>query len=231
MLERSGEHSLSSELEVDHMSTYPPVTARSRRARAIATAVAAGALLLGTAACGSSGGGSPSSSPTRGRSTPPVSSTAPAVTTPASTPATSSSSTASTGVDAAFLARVDHECALGNTYSSAHPFPYPNFKPSKPAVKDLPGVANYFKHSPDVVDKIIALGAPASGVAGWRPVVAALRAYAANQRKQVAAAAASDVKAFKATLTPAATDQQRLLLTATRAGLTGAHSCVTYFGS
>lgn len=212
------------------MSTHPAVTARTRRVHAFPSAVAIGALLLGTAACSSSGG-SPSSSPAHGGSTPPVSSTSPAATTPASTQVTSSSSTAPSGVDAAFLARVEHECSVGNTYSSAHPFPYPNFNPSKPAVKDLPGVANYFKHSPDVTHKIIALGAPATDVAGWQPVVAALKDYAANQSKQVAAAEASNAKAFEATVTTAATVQQRLLLAATRAGLTGAHACVAYFGN
>lgn len=188
----------------------------SRSSRVLAAVLAAAGIAVCTACSSSS---SPTSHSTTGRS--------------ASAPAssTSASGAADGTIDAAFAARANHDCTVVNAYDKTHPFPFPNFDPRNPTVKDLPAIGAYFAKNPELTRQIIALGSPKTGAQAWKPVVSALRSYDANFQRQVSAAKASDTKAFLATVNAFPAINARLSAAAQGAGLnTSAPACATYYG-
>jgi hypothetical protein len=183
--------------------------------RSASIAFASVVLLLGVAACGSS--------EKRGSAATAASSTAPP-------PAVSTPTTTANTLEASFIARVNAVCARAKATIGAHgKFPYPTFDPLHPDVKLLPKVGAFFATTQATSDRVPRelrkLGNPATGQGEWTQLVALATQSRLIADRQIAAAKASNVPAFIATVHAVQANEARLGQVGSASGFNSASPC------
>jgi hypothetical protein len=173
------------------------------------------ALLLGVAACGSS--------KKSGSAATAASSNAPP-------PAVSSAGTAAKTLEAPFIARANAVCARAKAAIDAHgKFPYPTFDPLHPDVRLLPRIGAFFAATQAMADRVPRelrdLGSPRRARRQWAELVALVTQSRTIRDRQVAAAEASNVPAFVATVNAVQANQTRLEDVGSISGFTPASPC------
>ena len=157
----------------------------------VATSIAVVLAIMGAAGCGSS---EPSGAQGAGEGT------------AGAQAASTSQGGGSATLEPAFVARVNHLCTqTGMAVQRVHGnFSHPGFDPLHPDPKVLPQVGAFFAASRSINDRLpdefAALGEPRQAAAKWRAIVALARQDRGVADRQIAAAEASDVPAFVATV-------------------------------
>jgi hypothetical protein len=146
---------------------------------------------VGISACGSSGGTTSSGTVPAQTATHPTISIA--------------SPSAATALDPSFVARADAVCASAKSRIDAHgPFPYGNFDALHPDVKLLPKIGAFFAQVQSTSDRVPVelrqLGSPQKAQTLWHKMLALAKEDRAIADRQIAAAKASDVTGFVATV-------------------------------
>jgi hypothetical protein len=105
--------------------------------------------------------------------------------------------------NAAFIARATSLCNATQTAGSKlSGFPFSNFDPLHPNPTLLPQVGHFFDQpqrrqlAPDLLTRLVALGAPPAQPAEWARVLRARRAQIADESTQIKAALANNATAF-----------------------------------
>jgi hypothetical protein len=182
--------------------------------RSAPVAFASVVLLLGVTACGSSN--------KSGSAATAASSTAP--------PAVSTPATAANKLEASFVARVNAVCARAKAAIGAHgKFPYPTFDPLHPDVTLLPKVGAFFAATQATGDRVPRelrnLGNPRTGQGEWTQLVALATQSRLIADRQIAAAKASDVPAFVATVHAVQANETSLGQVGSVSGFNSASPC------
>jgi len=149
---------------------------------------------------------------------------------------TSASTTGAGGsaIEPAFIARVNALCTKANAeIAPKGKFPYANFNPTSPDVSLLPKVAAYFESLRPVLDRVPTalktLGTPKQGSAPWAEIVALVPRYRVIADRQIAAAKASDARAFVNTVSEISTVQEKITRVALDAGFSASSPCTELF--
>ncbi len=132
---------------------------------------------------------------------------------------------AAPAVDAAFQARASAVCAdILEAKQAWASFPAGSFDPTAPDVAKLPTVAAWLKSEVAPVfdswaSELTALGAPATGQAGWDTFLALVAAHPGLVEAQVAAGEASDAASFAAATRSLQANHRELIPAAKAAGV------------
>jgi hypothetical protein len=107
-------------------------------------------------------------------------------------------------VDASFRAKIAVTCkSAGNALHAAGSFPFPNFDPQHPVVKDLPAIGHYEAKTVPALQAwrtaLHALGQPASGSAAWKTFLADVDQSVTSDIAQEQAALRSNSATFTQT--------------------------------
>ena len=142
---------------------------------------------------------------------------------------------ASSRLDAAFIGRANAVCARANAATEkAHgKFPYSNFDPLHPDPGLLPKVGAFFASSQAIADRVPgelqALGDPRQNAALWHQMLSLSRQSRVIAHRQVAAAQASNVPAFVATVHAIESESMNLGRLAITAGFAERSPCGQVF--
>jgi hypothetical protein len=109
--------------------------------------------------------------------------------------------------NAGFISRANSLCEATQTvFNNLSPFPFPNFDPLHPDPTLLPQVGHFFDQPerrrllPDLLSRLVGLGAPPAQPAEWARVLLARRALIKVETAQVHAALAGNAAAFVRTV-------------------------------
>jgi hypothetical protein len=121
--------------------------------------------------------------------------------------------------NAPFISRANSLCKATQTAANnLPPFPFSNFDPLHPDPTLLPQVGRFFDQperrrlAPDLLTRLVGLGAPPVQSAEWARVLRARRAQIANETAQVQAALADNAAAFVRAVTQSGPVYNKLVL-------------------